>query len=210
MKVLIVAGVPDVPIEEKFDKYIGVDYGSLWLIENQLPLDLAVGDFDSVSNDEFEKISENALEMIRLHAEKDETDFEVALSEAVTKFPDAEYMIIGALGGRLDHQLANIYLPTTEKFSAFAPRMTLINQQNTVKYLFEGQHKLQRVPERKYIGFVQIDATSKLTIENAKYPLRAEKNFATIYASNEFIDETMSVNCSKGMLIAIYSADIIA
>ena len=35
-----------------FDCYVGVDRGSLWVLEKKLPLALAVGDFDSVTADE--------------------------------------------------------------------------------------------------------------------------------------------------------------
>lgn len=207
MKVLIAAGFSDILIDKNFDKYIGVDRGSLWLINNQLPLDLAVGDFDSVNSGEFEKIFAHANDMICLKTKKDETDLEVALSEVITRFPDAKYTMIGVLGGRLDHQLTNIYLPTTKKFCIFASQMTLIDKQNTIMYLLSGTHKIKKLPNRQYIGFVQINTGDTLEIDNAKYPLKAEENFASIYASNEFVDETMTVSFPKGIVIVIYSSD---
>ena len=35
-----------------FDCFVGVDRGSLWVLEEDLPLTLAIGDFDSVTADE--------------------------------------------------------------------------------------------------------------------------------------------------------------
>ena len=35
-----------------FDCFVGVDRGSLWVLEEKLPLALAVGDFDSVTVEE--------------------------------------------------------------------------------------------------------------------------------------------------------------
>ena len=35
-----------------FDCFVGVDRGSLWVLEEDLPLALAVGDFDSVTQEE--------------------------------------------------------------------------------------------------------------------------------------------------------------
>ena len=35
-----------------FDCFVGVDRGSLWVLEEKLPLALAVGDFDSVTAEE--------------------------------------------------------------------------------------------------------------------------------------------------------------
>ena len=34
-----------------FDSFVGVDRGSLWVLEENLPLALAVGDFDSVTEE---------------------------------------------------------------------------------------------------------------------------------------------------------------
>ena len=39
-----------------FDCFVGVDRGSLWVLEEDLPLALAVGDFDSVTADEFKNV----------------------------------------------------------------------------------------------------------------------------------------------------------
>ena len=35
-----------------FDGFVGVDRGSLWVLEENLPIALAVGDFDSVTEEE--------------------------------------------------------------------------------------------------------------------------------------------------------------
>ena len=196
MKILIIAGLPDFVPMEKFDKYVGVDAGARW----QLPVDLAVGDFDSVSS---EGISG---ELLKLPEEKNETDLEVALAETFKRWPEAEVLIIGALGGRLDHELTNIYLPTTKKFRQFATQIQLENLQNTIRYYSAGRHIVPQIPGQKYIGFVKI-GVENFSIENAKYPLKAEDNFAEIYASNEFISETMIIAFSKGLVIAIYSND---
>lgn len=208
LKVLIVAGLPDILPNEAFDVHIGVDRGSLWLIENHLSADIALGDFDSVTADEFSGIDKNAREIIRLKPEKDVTDLEAALQLAVTHFPDAAFTIIGALGGRLDHELTNIYLPTTAAFQAFAEAIQLVSQQNVVRYLSAGTHQLLPIADKKYIGFVQLATNRSLSISQAKYPLAADKNFADIYASNEFIDDKpMTVSIASGMLIVIYSSD---
>ena len=45
-----------------FELFVGVDRGSLFLLKNQLPLDLAVGDFDSVSKEEPEYLANRLLQ----------------------------------------------------------------------------------------------------------------------------------------------------
>lgn len=70
--------------------------------------DLLLGDMDSVSAETLLR-REGSTEMERLPCEKDDTDgghaMEVALSRGAT-----EITILGALGGRMDHALANLML----------------------------------------------------------------------------------------------------
>ena len=70
--------------------------------------DLLLGDMDSVSAATLAR-REGSTEMERLPCEKDDTDgghaMEVALSRGAT-----EITILGALGGRMDHALANLML----------------------------------------------------------------------------------------------------
>ncbi|MFC4652139.1 thiamine diphosphokinase [Lactococcus nasutitermitis] len=207
MRVLIVAGMPAFLAGMTFDKTIGVDRGNVILLENRLPVDVAVGDFDSISSIEFDKVKRIAKELIKLPAEKDDTDLEVALDYAIQHYPGAEITIAGALGGRLDHMLTNIYLPLTEKYSEYSERISLVDNKNIMRYLRAGKHILPRIADKKYIGFMQVGTEDTLAIENAKYPLKAEDNFKEIYASNEFIDENMTVSFTKGNVIVIYSGD---
>ena len=62
-----------------FDYFVGIDKGSSFLLKNQLPLDLAIGDFDSVSAEEFKQIKAKAKKLVMAPAEKNDTDTELAL-----------------------------------------------------------------------------------------------------------------------------------
>ncbi|WP_251712064.1 thiamine diphosphokinase [Lactococcus ileimucosae] len=204
MKVLIHAGRPASLPDENFDYHVGIDRGAWFLLEDHQKLDLAVGDFDSVSREEFGKISEAARELVKLPAEKDQTDLEAGLDQVLSRFPDAEIMIIGALGGRLDHHLTNVYLPLN---FASLEKISLKDNQNFVRYLTQGRHTIRRIEGYPYLGIVQVGTKRSLEIKNAKYPLKAEDNFADIYASNAFISETMELKIDQGKLIVIYSKD---
>lgn len=207
MKILILAGRKTELPAEKFDFTIGVDRGSLYLTEGSKDLDLAVGDFDSLNQSEFEQVKAHAKQLIKLPAEKDETDLEVALLYAIEHYPKADYIIYGALGGRLDHELTNIYLPSDERFRAFSEQISLVDSQNLMKYYLAGQHEISRNNAYKYIGFVQVERNQQLEIKGAKYPLLPENNIKQIWASNEFISDSMTISFDKGMIIAIYSKD---
>ena len=100
-----------------FDCFVGVDRGSLWVLEEELPLALAVGDFDSVTVEEGQLIQERAQHFVQAQPEKDDTDLELALLTVFEKDPQARVTIFGALGGRIDHMLANVFLPSNPKIS---------------------------------------------------------------------------------------------
>ena len=102
-RVLLVAGgnPSDWPTIEPatYDYFVGIDRGCLHLLEADLPLQLAVGDFDSLSREEYHFVQETAETLIQAPAEKDDTDTQLALQEALQRFPQAEMTIIGATGG---------------------------------------------------------------------------------------------------------------
>src|SRR5690625_6699204 len=69
----VVAGGPEsllanlVDYQEKIDFWIGCDGGNLYLIEQRIPIDLAVGDFDSVDPSEFNEIKRSEEHKTELH-----------------------------------------------------------------------------------------------------------------------------------------------
>lgn len=77
-RVLLVAGgnPSDWPTIEPatYDYFVGIDRGCLHLLEADLPLQLAVGDFDSLSREEYHFVQETAETLIQAPAEKDDTD----------------------------------------------------------------------------------------------------------------------------------------
>lgn len=70
---------------------------------------LIVGDMDSLDLCSQESYASMGVRIIRHPREKDETDTELALREAFVMAP-TEVRIWGALGGRIDHTLANLSL----------------------------------------------------------------------------------------------------
>jgi len=87
-RVLLVAGgePSDWPTIEPatYDYFVGIDRGCLHLLEADLPLQLAVGDFDSLSREEYHFVQETAETLIQAPAEKDDTDTQLALQNGMT------------------------------------------------------------------------------------------------------------------------------
>ncbi len=71
--------------------------------------DVIIGDMDSIESSQLTSYAAQGVQIIQYPANKDFTDTELALDYALNLKPTAIY-IWGALGGRLDHTLANVFL----------------------------------------------------------------------------------------------------
>ena len=207
IKIALFAGGTIDSFQMDFDLFIGVDRGSLFLIEQGICPDLAVGDFDSVSEEELALICSQSKEVLQAQPEKDDTDLELAVKAVFARSPQAQVTIFGAFGGRLDHTLANIFLPSNPEITPYMQQIRLRNAQNQLCYCPQGRHEIKPVVGMDYLAFMSV-SNSQLTIEGAKYPLN-ESNyfFKKVYASNEFIDEPVFLECQSGYVIVIYSKD---
>ena len=207
IKIALFAGGTIDSFQMDFDLFIGVDRGSLFLIEQGICPDLAVGDFDSVSEEELALICSQSKEVLQAQPEKDDTDLELAVKAVFARSPQAQVTIFGAFGGRLDHTLANIFLPSNPEITPYMQQIRLCNAQNELRYCPQGRHEIKPVAGMNYLAFMPAD-DGRLTIEGAKYPLN-ESNyfFKKVYASNEFIDEPVFLECQSGYVIVIYSKD---
>jgi thiamine pyrophosphokinase len=93
------------------DRIIAVD-GGWWHAQKWgWPVDLLVGDLDSLAEPGgVRPVLPVSLPIQRAPVAKDETDLELALAAGLRAGPVDEVLICGALGGRLDHELANVML----------------------------------------------------------------------------------------------------
>jgi thiamine pyrophosphokinase len=74
------------------------------------PIDVVVGDGDSLGEEALARLAAAGVEVRRSPADKDETDTELAIVEARRRGAD-RITVVGALGGRrVDHAFANVEL----------------------------------------------------------------------------------------------------
>lgn len=91
------------------DELICVDGGARHIVALDLTPQVIIGDMDSLPPEILQRCEERGSRIIRHPRAKQETDTQLALEYACRSHPD-EIRIYGALGGRIDHALANIYL----------------------------------------------------------------------------------------------------
>ena len=206
-KIALFAGGDLSYYETNFDYFIGIDRGSLFLLKNGLPLDMAVGDFDSVSNQELAQIKASCPKVIQAKPEKDDTDTELALKVIFQEHPDAQVTIFGAFGGRIDHMMSNVFLPSDPDLAPSMRQIALRDTLNLIHYYPAGRQTILPQKGMTYVSFMP-ESDAPLTIFGARYELSAVNFFQKkIYSSNEFLDQPIEVELDSGYLIVIYSKD---
>lgn len=116
-KIIIVSGGPSVDAEFFRKKIkdggtcliICCDGGARHFRNLTIKPDVVIGDMDSIDPAQLANYSLENIKVIKYPANKDFTDTELALDYALSLKPE-EIFIWCALGGRIDHTLANIFL----------------------------------------------------------------------------------------------------
>lgn len=176
------------------DAYIiGVERGALAIISQQLALDCAIGDFDSVDDKEYVLIKKQAKDLIKLDEIKDDTDTACALSKAyeISK----EVIVLGGIeGNRCEHFLANICF--FKKYSS----LKMMDDNSIIYTLQSGKHLLEP-NEYHYISFFALKP-SQITLINFKYPLQDYQLFMfdPLCISNEVYPRA-SINLEGEILV---------
>lgn len=181
----------DVPYELRGD-CVGVELGAYALIRNHHSLVCAIGDFDSVKEEEFKLIQSNVSNIVQVSSIKDESDSELAIRWCIEK-GYSRIHVYGALDERLDHQHINCLL--AYKY----PSVTLYNDNNRIRAYELGEYNIEKEDFSYFSVFTYHSANISLT--GFKYPLEhyniSVDELKTV--SNQWIkkDATLSVHQGK-------------
>ena len=213
MKVKLLCSVRNIPsnlFDDKNVDWIGVDRGTLELVNNQIKPVSAVGDFDSVNEQELEQIRK-AIDVYPVKKEKDDTDLALAVNLAVD-MGYTEIEIYGATGGRLDHYMGAVQILTKPEFLKQDFKISLIDQQNHISVLKPGKHEIFRVEDMTYVSFVPLNTGIRIKLDELKYelPFTTLDQGSTLTISTEFKEglERGFVQVELGNVLIIQSKDI--
>ena len=185
------------------DVLIAADGGLHHLQALGLNPHVLIGDFDSISEDEIEVVRSAGATVLSYPPEKDETDLELAISYAIDQ-GCTSLRIIAALGGRLDHTLANLFLLEMPGLKDLDVRLDDGHEE-----IFIIRHSVTIYGQ---IG----DTVSLLALEKCargvytqglKYPLREETLCPHLSRgiSNEMIEDKAYVSLHSGRLLCIHT-----
>lgn len=165
-------------------------------------IDIAVGDFDSMSAD----MIPDGVELLRVPAEKDVTDTQLAVETALNRGAD-QLVIIGGMSGRLDHTLSNLFILDDLADADVYAIMT--DGQSRVRFVRSGSALIGRSGFR-YLSIIAADPKVKgVTAEGCRYPLKnATLSRRCQYAvSNEITGNCALISVKKGGIFIVESTD---
>ncbi len=195
-----------------FDCVILVDSGLEPAEKLNLVPTAIVGDFDTVRPEVLDRYrrstGKNTL-WDEHRPEKDETDTELAIHTAI-RLGCTRLAILGATGGRLDHELSNIHL--LKVCMDAGVEAALYDAHNRVTLLMGGRSFRKDAAYGKYVSFIPLtERVRGITLTGFKYPLTGRDisigREAGLCVSNEIAEETAEIRFEEGILICVESKD---
>ncbi len=170
-----------------------------------VPVDLLVGDLDSVSATDL-KAFESAGGEVRLHPQdKDATDLDLAIGEAIAAGVE-QVVVVGGDGGRLDHLFGNAVVIASPRYAAVE-----------IDAVF-GAARLHVVRRRRWLTGVEDELISLFAVggparEVRTHGLRWPLDGADLEPSssrgisNRFVGERASIELRDGVVLAVRPGD---
>lgn len=183
------------------DYIICADGGYQFAIEQGITPHLVIGDFDSLTTQ-----IPDTIETLRVASEKDDTDTLLCLKYGIEKRYD-EFVIVGGLGGRFDHTIANLqavsYGYDHGKF------VMLADNNNYLTIIGEDTVKVPHMPGYKLSLLAYDTVCANVSVSGVKYPLTNAvlRNSFPLGVSNEFMDDFAKIENKHGKLMVILSKD---
>ena len=164
---------------------------------------ILVGDFDSMAT-----LPDDVDEVVRVPAEKDDTDTQLAVETAIGRGA-TEIIIVGSTSGRFDHAISMMCI--LEGLNKRRINGYIVNGQNRIRYIKNSGHILLRTQNYKYFSVLAADEAVKgVIIEGAKYPLKNQRleRCVQFAVSNEITKNCALITVKKGGVYIIESRDI--
>lgn len=171
--------------------------------------DMLLGDLDSLDRTGLGAHELDELEKLIVPSIKDDTDTQLAVDTALERGAES-IVLIGGLGGRLDHTLSTVFL--LEYIADKGAGALVTDGRNRARLMKStgGRQTLRVERGYKYLSLVSLtDTCEGVTVSGVFYPLwdaRLVRSYS--YAvSNEITADFAEISLRRGTLLVIESRD---
>ncbi|HVA96185.1 MAG TPA: thiamine diphosphokinase [Candidatus Acidoferrales bacterium] len=183
----------------QFDKVIAADSGAAIAISQEIKPDIIIGDFDSIDNVTLTSLKN--VKQVRFPSEKDATDTELAVDFAIHHGATKITILGGIAGDRIDHILANIFLPEQYNVPIF-----FVDAGSVLWFSKGPEEKITGIPG-DLLSLIPLTKIEGITTTGLKYVLKNEKLYVgkSRSVSNVFLKPNAIVRWTKGHMLIIHT-----
>ncbi|MEN6570593.1 MAG: thiamine diphosphokinase [Anaerolineaceae bacterium] len=185
------------------DLLVAADGGLNHLLKLGLIPQYLVGDLDSVTPQQVDEMRAKGCKVEQFPVDKDQTDLELALLRAIVEEPEM-VLVFGALGGRIDQELANLSLLLMPEL--IDTNVRILSESEQI-FLIISAKEIQGEPGDRISLLPWGGPAVGVSTQGLKYPLE----FETLTpdrsrgVSNVMLEETAQVSVESGSLLCIFS-----
>ena len=174
------------------------DQGAVYCLKNGIRIDVAVGDFDSVTAEEKTEIQLKAARFVELPIHKDDTDTARALMLAGENFPSIT-ILGGIAGDRIEHFIANVSLLRKK------PNNLFLEDDDSLCFALSNGVVEVKKDEAEYVSIFALE-DAKLSLIGFEYPLEHHLLVRgdPLGVSNRLKEEKGQIQVESGLLLVIY------
>ena len=180
---------------------VAADSGAEHALALGLRVDLAVGDFDSISPETLAALELAGAAIERHPADKDASDLELALVAGLA-FEPARLLVLGGALGRIDHLVGELLLLASEAFAGVQVDAQL---GPAAVHVVRAARSLRGTPGELVSLFAVHGPATGVTTEGLEYPLRGETLApgSSRGLSNVFVASEARVAVEQGVVLAV-------
>ncbi len=184
------------------DDILCADGGTRHALALGLNPSLVVGDLDSAAEEDLRDAERRGAQILRFPRDKDETDLELALQQALSRQP-ASILIVAALGRRLDQTLGNLSLLSHSRLAGLDIRFDDGVEQ---AFFCRTQAEVTGRPGDLLSLIPWGRAAVGVRTTGLRWPLSGETLYPerTRGISNELLGPAASISLSSGLLLVIH------
>lgn len=210
MSILIVGAAPEADVAGALASLpagtesviVAADGGAGHCLAAGIVPDMVIGDLDSLATHTATELRSLGVDILRFPADKDESDLDLALSEARRRGTSVSLMLTGVMGGRLDHTLASV-----GSLTAAADLSPVLHERSLDGWVLSptGRPALRVGPVGTRISLLAACVETTVTATGFRWPLDGDllSPLASRGLSNIATSSNAEITVQRGVLLVL-------